>query len=254
MKQRIISAIIALVVFIPLLILGGIFFKIGLTLLGLLSMKEVLNIKRNVPDFIKIISYILIGLLIFFDINLTTKIIFITFILLILLVFSDNKKYNIDDSFFIIGFSTIIVLIFSYMYLIRQKDINVLIYLFLITIITDTFAYIGGRLFGKHKLIEKISPNKTIEGSVIGSILGTIIPSVFYLYMISPGDNFIVIILFTLILSLVGQLGDLVFSSIKRHYNIKDFSNIMPGHGGVLDRFDSITFVILCYILIINLL
>ena len=138
------------------------------------------------------------------------------------------------------------------MYLIRNKDINVLIYLFLITTLTDTFAYFGGRLFGKHKLIESISPNKTIEGSIIGSLIGTILPSAFYLYMISPGEYFIIIILFTFVLSIIGQIGDLIFSKVKRHYKIKDFSNIMPGHGGILDRFDSITFVIIGYIILIN--
>ena len=124
----------------------------------------------------------------------------------------------------------------------------------LITILTDTFAYIGGRLFGRHKLIERISPNKTIEGSIIGSLIGTIVPTIFYIYMISPGSNIIKIVLITLVLSIVGQFGDLVFSSIKRHYKIKDFSNIMPGHGGVLDRLDSIIFVLIGYVILMNIL
>ena len=254
MKKRIISACIMLLIFIPLLLLGGIFFKIGLSILSALSLKEILDIKKNIPRYIKIITYILVILLTLFDINMMTKIFVFMFTLLILLVFSDNKNYNIEEALYLLGFSILITSIFSYMYLIRQRDINVLVYLFLITVFTDTFAYIGGRLFGKHKLIPRISPNKTIEGSVIGSLIGTIISSIFYLYMVSPGDNFILIIIFTLVLSIIGQFGDLVFSSIKRHYKIKDFSNLIPGHGGILDRFDSITFVILGYIIIINFL
>ena len=254
MKKRVISACIMLLIFIPLLMLGGIFFKVGLSVLSALSLKEVLDIKKNIPRYIKIITYILVILLTLFDINMMTKIFVFMFVLLILLVFSDNKNYSIEEALYLLGFSILITSIFSYMYLIRQRDINVLVYLFLITVFTDTFAYIGGRLFGKHKLIPRISPNKTIEGSVIGSLIGTIISSIFYLYMVSPGDNFILIIIFTLVLSIIGQFGDLVFSSIKRHYKIKDFSNLIPGHGGILDRFDSITFVILGYIIIINFL
>lgn len=112
----------------------------------------------------------------------------------------------------------------------------------------------GGKLFGKHKLIEKVSPKKTIEGSIIGSAFGTIIPSIYYIYMVDPGANILTVIFMTLILSIIGQLGDLVFSSIKRYFNIKDFSNIMPGHGGILDRIDSITMVVLAYQIIINII
>ena len=124
----------------------------------------------------------------------------------------------------------------------------------MITIFTDTFAFVSGKIFGRHKLIERISPNKTLEGFIIGSIIGTIIPTIFYIYVISPGEEFISIIIFTFVLSIIGQFGDLVFSSIKRHYKIKDFSNLIPGHGGILDRLDSITFVMFGYIILINLI
>ena len=72
--------------------------------------------------------------------------------------------------------------------------------------------------------------------------------------MVDPGANILTVIFMTLILSIIGQLGDLVFSSIKRYFNIKDFSNIMPGHGGILDRIDSITMVVLAYQIIINVI
>lgn len=254
MKQRIFSAIICLIISIPLIIYGGIYLKIGLSLMGMLAVKEILNIKKDLPLIVNIITYILVGSLIFIDISLIVKIFIILFVLLMILIFISDKKYNIEDAFYLICFSIIILLLFSYIYLIREKDINTLIYLFLITIFTDTFAYIGGKLFGRHKLIERISPNKTIEGFIIGSVIGTIIPTIFYIYMISPGEEFFLIILFTLLLSIIGQFGDLVFSCIKRHYKIKDFSNLIPGHGGIMDRLDSITFVIFGYIILINLM
>jgi phosphatidate cytidylyltransferase len=127
------------------------------------------------------------------------------------------------------------------------------LYLLLIPIITDTCAYIFGKLFGKRKLIPSISPNKSVEGLLFGTFFGTVIPVIFYsLYVGNMNVYYLIFITFSL--SLIGQFGDLVFSSIKRHYDIKDYSNIMPGHGGILDRLDSIIFVILSYIFIVEFL
>ena len=119
---------------------------------------------------------------------------------------------------------------------------------------TDTFAMLIGCLIGKHKLIPKVSPKKSVEGSIAGSILGTAIASIYYYNVITSNINIIALIIMTLFLSILGQLGDLFFSKMKRENNIKDFSNIMPGHGGILDRFDSMTFVIYGYIIIINII
>ena len=117
---------------------------------------------------------------------------------------------------------------------------------------TDTFAYFGGSLFGRNKLIPSISPNKTVEGSICGSLMGTIVGSIFYYFVI--GGNLIEIIIVSFILTILAQVGDLFFSSIKRYYKIKDFSNLIPGHGGVLDRLDSVLFVILGFLLYINII
>jgi phosphatidate cytidylyltransferase len=119
----------------------------------------------------------------------------------------------------------------------------------LITITTDSYAYIIGRLIGKHKLLETISPNKTWEGMISGTVIGTIIPTVFY--VVAVGNNPIKMLFITLFLSILGQFGDLVFSAIKRYFGKKDFSNIMPGHGGILDRLDSIIFVMLGFVFFI---
>lgn len=119
---------------------------------------------------------------------------------------------------------------------------------------TDTFAMVIGCLIGKHKLIPDVSPKKSVEGSVAGSVVGTIIASIYYYNIITNNINIFVLIIMTLFLSVLGQLGDLFFSKIKRENGIKDFSNIMPGHGGILDRFDSLTFILYGYIIIINII
>lgn len=252
MKKRVISAVVALAIIIPLIALGGIYFKIGMAVLSILSMYEILKLRKELPIFIKVISYVLITLsVIFSDVSLL-PIILIT--MSILLVFFDKSEYNVNDFTFVTAFLVLLSTVFTYFIYIRNEDVNILIYLLLITILTDTFALFGGKLFGKHKLIEKVSPKKTIEGSIIGSAFGVIIPSIYYIYMVDPGANIFMIVMMTLILSIFGQLGDLVFSKIKRYFNIKDFSNIMPGHGGVLDRIDSITMVVLAYQIIINII
>lgn len=254
MKQRLISAIVVLIITIPTIIIGGYLFKIISCLLGILCLREIFLLQnQQLHPLIKYLSYVLIGLLIFFDIDIIIKILICILFFNLLMIFI-KKDYNIVDSSLLINMSIIIIFFFSYMNIYLNEDINIILYLLLITILTDTFAYIGGKLFGKHKLIERISPNKTIEGSIIGSIFGIVFPSIFYLYMVNPGELFIKVIALTLILSLIGQLGDLVFSSIKRHYNIKDFSNIMPGHGGILDRLDSIIFVLIAFAILINIM
>ena len=127
----------------------------------------------------------------------------------------------------------------------RQGNTGVYLYglIFIGAWMTDTGAYFVGVLFGKHKLIPKVSPKKTIEGSV-GGILGCITGYVLYGFIIQTvcdvKVNYIAMILLATVISVVSQFGDLVASYIKREREIKDFGFIFPGHGGVLDRFDSI--------------
>ena len=127
------------------------------------------------------------------------------------------------------------------------------ILLILITTLTDTFAYIGGRLVGKHKFT-KISPNKTIEGCIIGSLVSTFVCTMYYVNIINSGLNIMMVILVILLLTILGQIGDLFFSAIKREYNKKDFSQLIPGHGGILDRLDSLIFVVISYVVLISLI
>lgn len=253
MKQRLITALVLSIILIPLVIIGNLPFEIGVTLLSLFSLYEILDKKeRNVkiPILIKILSFLSVGLLTICYEALVPCIALIFLIIYIPIIFINSEEYNFDMASFLFGIIMFIGICFHNIIEIRTINLDNFIYVVLITILTDTFAYIGGKLLGKHKLIPKVSPGKTIEGSVIGSLVGTIIPSVYYLFMIDPGMNMSLIILMTLIISIFGQLGDLLFSSIKRNYKIKDFSNIFPGHGGVLDRFDSLLIASLVYVII----
>lgn len=261
MKTRIISAIVALAIIIPLLILGGKFFAIGMGLLSVLALKEIFDLKEShneFPKIVQIIALIAMLLLVFSEFDgysimfgVTYKGIALTFVgLLLPLIFYKDDKYNTKDAFFLIGSVIFLGTIFNVFILLRALNIHFVIYLILISTMTDTFAMIIGGLIGKHKLCPKISPNKTVEGSIVGSVMGTIIATLFYSNVV--GDFSLKLVVITLVLSIIGQTGDLVFSKIKRDNKIKDFSNIMPGHGGILDRLDSLIFIVLGFVIIIS--
>ncbi len=122
--------------------------------------------------------------------------------------------------------------------------------------ITDVFAYFCGRLFGKHKLIPEVSPKKTVEGSIGGTLFSGVAFVLFGIILesieIYVDQSHFQLFVFGVIAAVVAQIGDLCMSALKRHYGIKDFGKIFPGHGGVLDRFDSILSVSIV-LLILNI-
>ena len=266
MKERIISATVLIIIFIPLLIIGGIpytVFMLALSILGLYELLHIREIKKEFPFFMKLFAYAMIVFFCLtnyastdFSFRITYRsIAFIIFTFLSPMVFIHNyKKFNLNDALYMIGSILFVGLGFNLMIVIRNYNLNYLIYLLLITTITDTFALFTGMLIGTHKLAPDISPKKTIEGFVGGVLMGTFVATSFYITVIHPGYSLVLLIFITAFLSAVCQLGDLVFSSIKRYYEVKDFSNLIPGHGGILDRFDSLIFAMLAFILFIGIL
>ena len=266
MKKRVLSAIVMIAIFVPLLLIGGKVFAIFMTLLAVLGLYELIHIresKKEFPFLMKIFAYVMVvffSLSHFDSIDFTYTmdyrvVAFIIFAFLSPMVFiHDYKKYNLNDALFLIGSVLFIGLSFNLFIICRNYDIRYIIYLLLITTITDTFALFTGMLIGKHKLCPSVSPKKTIEGLLGGTIFGVFVATAFYVTAINPSISLAFVIVVTTILSLVGQLGDLVFSSIKRYYDKKDFSNLIPEHGGILDRFDSLIFVVLAFIIFSSIL
>jgi len=261
MKKRTISGIVLLIILIGSLIINTKLFSLVMLLAAILGLRELINIKYKEKEanieIIKFIGYVSLILIVlnktFFNLNETIVITLPVLGLTLPIVFyNDSKRYNINDALYILG--STFFLGFAFSSIVRLCDSNILkcIYIFLISFLTDTYAYISGSLIGKYN-ITTISPKKTWEGSIIGSLMGCIIGSVYYYTLI--GDlSLIKIIIISIILTILSEIGDLVFSSIKRYFNKKDYSNLIPGHGGILDRFDSVIFVALGLMLILNIL
>lgn len=266
MRKRLLSATVLLLICIPLLILGGVLFDIAVLLVSIFGLYEFISIKeerKKLPAFIKFISYLIMTLIILtnfensmFAFALDYRVLAGLFILFLVpaVLYHDREKYSINDAFYMIGGILFLGISLSTLVIIREKSLSLMIYLLLIPIITDTYAYIIGSLIGKHKLLESISPKKTSEGMIGGTIFGVIIPTIFYNLFVNATTPIYIIIIITLFLSILGQIGDLVFSSIKRYFSKKDFSNLIPGHGGILDRLDSIIFVVLGFMFFMTIL
>lgn len=266
MKKRVISAIIVILIAIPIFYIGKSLFKAAFYLISMQALREFINVRekrKEFPNIIKLIAYICLTLF-YFGVNIDTSMIInfdfriITSLLLVLffpiILYNDKNKYNINDCCYMLGGVLLISSSMVLANLYREISLRLLVYLFMITILTDTFALFTGMLIGHHKLLESVSPKKTWEGFVGGALVATFTGTMFYITVINTSASVPVIAIFTLFLSIIGQFGDLFFSAIKRYYKVKDFSNIMPGHGGVLDRLDSIIFVILAFSLFINLI
>lgn len=266
MKKRVLSAIIMVAIFVPILLIGGKVFAIFMTILALMGLYELIHIresKKEFPFLIKLFAYIMVAFFslsnldsIEFSYTMDYRVMaFMIFAFLTPMVFiHDFKKYNLNDALFLIGSVLFIGLSFNLLIICRNYDIMYIIYLLLITTITDTFALFTGMLVGKHKLCPSVSPKKTIEGAIGGTVAGTFVATAFYTTVIDSSMSLAFVVIITIILSLLGQLGDLVFSSIKRYYDKKDFSNLIPEHGGILDRFDSLIFVVLAFIIFSSVL
>ncbi len=266
MTKRVISAIVALLIFVPIILKGGWIFNFVAYLVALLGLREFINAKskkKEVPFFITLMAFIFLSLIILVDVSSASTLfsldyrvlagLFIAFLLPVVL-YHNQEKYSVTDAFYMLGGVLFLGISMALLIMLRNIDLKIFVFLFTITITTDIFAYLTGMLIGKHKLLTEISPNKTWEGLIGGTIMGVFVSTMFYYTCIDPNFSIWLLIAICTFLSLLGQFGDLMFSAIKRYFGIKDFGSIMPGHGGVLDRLDSIIFVVLGFVFFINIL
>ncbi len=250
-SKRLISGI----VYVVLLILATLYSRYSFLALfaffminAILEFCNLVNLKKTNALFIGVVLFILFS---FFSITDITKFLliigtlFVSVKLIYLLFLHQNIKYDeISKYVYLIGYVVLPIIILTKIPCSNYNLVyepKIIISTFILIWTNDTFAYIVGKSIGKNKLFESISPKKTIEGFVGGvvfAVISGILIAKFYLQM--PIQFWIII---AVIVSVFGTIGDLVESKFKRTTGVKDSGTIMPGHGGVLDRLDSIIFV-----------
>ncbi|AMY04942.1 phosphatidate cytidylyltransferase [Staphylococcus condimenti] len=250
MRVRTVTAIIALLIFLPILIIGGPLLMYFSYILALIALKELLNMNKirfiSIPGIISALGLIIIMLP--HDLGAWVAavqlkgLIIMSFVILSYTVMSKNRFSFIDAAFCLMSVAYVGIG-FMYLYETREAGLAFILFAFLVVWTTDTGAYLFGRAFGKHKLWPVISPNKTIEGFIGGVLCSLLVPLIMQ-FFVDFDINIWIMLLVTIILSMFGQLGDLVESGFKRHFGVKDSGKILPGHGGILDRFDSFMFVL----------
>ena len=207
-------------------------------------------ISSIISGFIAISPFILYQIFntnIYFE-NFTFYLISLVIIINILLPIIFNNENIISNNLYKFIFPILLPSIFMiYGSIILIENKNIFLLLIIISALNDSSAYATGKAFGRHSLSRNISPGKTVEGSLGGIIVTSFISLAILKWDISPlylsDTNIFYLMVSIILLSIFGQVGDLFFSRIKRIKKIKDFGNIFPGHGGVLDRIDSSLFI-----------
>lgn len=262
MLKRIITAIVATAAFLPFLIFSNTWaFPAIMALCSFLGCYEMLScIGKNKNAFFAIpvsllaiisplaLRYSYLNSIAFADFaKLALGVALIAALYVFAVAVFDNKKTVVTDAALIYMSCFYIIAAFSaIVYLHDYIKLGNMIYLltFIAAWTTDIFAYFTGRFLGRHKLIESVSPKKTVEGAIGGTVFCVIAMLVFGLVVENiSGEikaNYLVLAISGIFISIVSQIGDLVMSVIKRHFGIKDYGKIFPGHGGILDRFDSV--------------
>ncbi|MDF7626556.1 phosphatidate cytidylyltransferase [Lactobacillaceae bacterium L1_55_11] len=255
MKTRIITAVVALAIFIPLLIIGHWPLLILTLILGVVAMSEILRMSTHsfmispeaLISFAGVIAIILPrdiwqNIHLPFYVNSANIFYALTFLLLLRTIYS-RRQFNYDDAGILVISIVYIGTGFHYFYAAAAHSLATVFFGLLIVWITDSGAYLVGRKLGKNKLAPKISPNKTWEGSVGGTLVAVLVVPAIYALNGWSHYSYWTLLVVALILSIGGQFGDLIESAFKRYFRVKDSGTILPGHGGILDRFDSMLVV-----------
>jgi phosphatidate cytidylyltransferase len=251
-KTRIITAVVAAALFLPIVFYGGLPVVLLSYLLASIGLYELLKMRKlSYFSISGLLSFLLLWVIllprqyqnILAELHYSKIEISIAIILLLLTYTVITKnRFTFDD----VAFSVLAVIYvgigFYFFMETRQAGLVYIFYSLFMIWATDSGAYFIGKSLGKTKLWPDISPNKTVEGS-IGGIICAMIISALFVFLTDIDVTLWSMLGITIILSAFGQLGDLVESAFKRHFNVKDSGKILPGHGGILDRFDSLLFV-----------
>lgn len=256
MTKRVLVAVVCIpIIFVVFFLLPPIFLPIMISVLSMIALHEVLWSTGFVKNMrISALSIALAGVIpfwVYIGEGMTSALcgIFIYFVAIFAVAISSHYTVTMEKmggSFF---FAMLIPYFLSTFVRLDQLPNHIGKYYIMVPLVaaftSDAFALFAGMAFGKHKLAPELSPKKTVEGAAggfAGAIVCCILYGVIMKYNFHLQVNYVYLAIYGALGSVVSQLGDLSFSYIKRQYGLKDFGNIFPGHGGVLDRFDSVIF------------
>lgn len=254
MVTRIITALIALAIFFVVILAGEIPLQIaiGIVILAMLYEAYSAITKSKCVKAVGFIGSLVLMAGIYFDMFMTSAVVMIILFMGILVVLHGKNDYR---EIFATAFMTLYVTLFMSFIpkLMIEAGLGFMALIFIIAWGSDTAAYFCGTFLGKHKLIPRVSPKKTVEGSV-GALVCVMILCMLYMFImnvcgyplggiIPAFGDYARIGLLGIVTAALSQLGDLTASAIKRDTGIKDYGKIFPGHGGFMDRFDSVIFI-----------
>ena len=268
--KRILTTVIGLPIVVAIMVLGlPQIINFIIMIIAIIAMNEYLKVISKICNPVKWIAYLsttiiflisvlkleIIKMCILYSAPTILLVLFLHIILTDMKITFKDIAYTFLGIFYVTGFMMFLGLI-----TILENGRYILIYTILTAWSTDIFAYLAGKYFGKHNF-SKISPKKTIEGCVFGAVFSLIIGIVYSIILSKSGiidahgiAVFLYIGIITLVLSIISQVGDFAASSIKRFADTKDYGNLLPGHGGILDRIDSLIFIAPFVYMIINLI
>lgn len=248
-KTRLLSGIVLMAIAIALMVYGSypLFWVItAISLIGLFELYRAVGMEKSIPAMFGYISSVVIDILILENgFEYLIMWLLATLIVMMGTYVIAYPKYNSEQMTMLLFGLLYVTVMMSFVFKLRFVE-NGILYVWLIFIGawgSDTCAYCVGKLCGKHKLPSKLSPNKTIEGCVGGIIGAALIGFLFALAFFDSTEYWWKVALIGGVSSVISQIGDLTASAIKRNHDIKDYGKLIPGHGGILDRFDSIIFI-----------
>lgn len=247
MKERILTGIGLIAVFAYAILYNPALLSLLIYTIVVIAGFEIYDARRNdLKKYTLVFPVILVALSGLVGYEYVATIIGITIITMFTLAVLD-EHFTYDLVAYFITMTSLLVVALSSVNKVLELGNLVFLYVLIATYATDTFALFGGKFFGKNKLIERISPKKTIEGAIVGYVASVIISISFgFIFIDSLSKS--VIVIASLLMPIFSQIGDLAFSLVKRKFGIKDFGKIFPGHGGVLDRIDSLIFALITFI------
>jgi phosphatidate cytidylyltransferase len=251
-RTRLISGIILLAIAIGVIVLGGdLLFAtlLVISLIGTMELSRIVKVNKALPGVLAYLSTVVFYLLLYFELEQFQLMLFIVYLMLLMAtyVFAFPKYSTEQIAVPFLGLFYVSIML-SYIYQVRILEDGALIVwlIFIGAWGSDTCAYCVGVLFGKHKIAPVLSPKKSLEGCIGGVVGAAAIGAIYALitkdYITEVSNPILAFAVIGAASSVISQIGDLAASAIKRNHEIKDYGKLIPGHGGILDRFDSIIF------------